>query len=98
LHTARSDDSSSTRARTKARRSRSPEYVRRKIREAGFGIDSVDGDPPQREYAVLRDTLATVRSMRAAGATRDEIRDALGDWGELTDWAMSHPATEPGST
>lgn len=72
-----------------------PEYVRRKIRAAGFGIDSTDDDPPQREYAVMQDTLATVKRMRAEGATRDEIREALGEWGELTDWAMEHPATVP---
>ena len=72
-----------------------PEYVRRKIRAAGFGIDSVDDDPPEREYAVMRDTLATVKRMRAEGATRDEISEALGDWSELTDWAMEHPATVP---
>ena len=73
-----------------------PEYVRRKIREAGFDIDSIDDDPPQREYAVMRDILATVKEMRSEGTTRDEIEQALGMWGELTDWAMEHPATSPG--
>ncbi len=72
-----------------------PEYVRRKIYAAGFDIDSIDEDPPQREYAVMRDVLATVKRMRADGATPDEIRAALGNWGELTDWAIKHPATDP---
>jgi hypothetical protein len=30
-------------------------------------------------------------------ATRDEIATALGEWAELTDWAMEHPATDPGA-
>jgi hypothetical protein len=33
-------------------------------REAGFDIDSIDGDPSQREYAVMRHVLATVKRMR----------------------------------
>ena len=72
-----------------------PKYVRRKIRAMGFGIHAIDDVPRQREYAVMRDTLATVKKMRSEGATRDEIREALGEWGELTDWAMEHPATAP---
>ena len=43
----------------------------------------------------MRDTLATVKKMRSEGATRDEIATALGEWAELTDWAMEHPATDP---
>ena len=65
------------------------------IRASGFGIDAIDDDPRQREYAVMRDTLATVKKMRSEGATRDEIATALGEWAELTDWAMEHPATDP---
>ena len=73
-----------------------PEYVRRKIRAEGFGIDAIDDDDPrQREYAVMRETLSTVKKMRSKGATRDEIAAALGAWAELTDWAMEHPATDP---
>ena len=57
-----------------------PKYVRRKIRAMGFGIHAIDDVPRQREYAVMRDTLATVKKMRSEGATRDEIREALGEW------------------
>jgi hypothetical protein len=72
-----------------------PEYVRRKIRAASFVIDSIDDDPRQREYAVMRDVLATVKRMRSKGASLDEINEALGAWSELTEWAMEHPATAP---
>ena len=57
-----------------------PEYVRRKIRAAGFDIDSIDDDPRQPEYAVMRDVLATVKRMRSEGANRGEIEEALGTW------------------
>jgi hypothetical protein len=48
-----------------------------------------------REYAVMRDVLATVKRLRSEGASPDEIHEELGAWGELTDWAMEHPATAP---
>jgi hypothetical protein len=40
-----------------------------------------------REYAVMRDVLATVKRLRSQGASPDEILEELGAWGELTDWA-----------
>ena len=70
-----------------------PEYVRQRIRAAGFDEVSIDGEP--REYEILRDVLTTVRTMRGAGASRDEIEAELRAWGDLTDWAVAHPATDP---
>ena len=72
-----------------------PEYVRRKIRAAGFDIDSIDDDPRQREYAVMRDVLATVKRMRSEGAIAARSRKHSVRGSELTDWAMEHPATIP---
>jgi hypothetical protein len=44
-----------------------------------------------REYAVMRDVLATVKRLRSQGASPDEIHEELGAWGELTDWAARWP-------
>lgn len=77
------------------------EYVRQKLREEGFGIDSFEKDEPHREYAILHDILETTKEILISGPEEDEevteevikrkieeIRTALGTWGLLTNWAV----------